>query len=254
MSHGPGVTHLPAPWSRAEPARRHDVRRKGGLRVLEDRRGLLQRRRFPAIRRAEGNAGAERHEQPRRTHADGEPRRRHQDLHVRPRPAGHCHRKQARADRHAGSRGNGLVTPDYVMPDRFMPTDGGTREFRECRSRSLRRAPRPTASTRYSRHAPGANIGTNLATNFAGRSRIAARHHDQRRRVLQPGARPLLHQPARARHRCAGHGRLRRLGAHRAHVQRVSDAGQRRRRRQSGVPLLHSAAARQFAFFLRVAG
>ena len=61
---------------------------------------------------------------------------------------------------------------------------------------------------------------------FRGRDRDNARWTHHRRRVLQRRARPLLREPAGAGHRRARHRAFRRLGAHRIHVQGVSEPGE----------------------------
>ncbi len=62
------------------------------------------------------------------------------------------------------------ITPDYVMPDRFLATDAGTVEFAGVDSISATQSCPPTAKTRYSspRFRDRAPISTS-ATNFAGR-------------------------------------------------------------------------------------
>ena len=84
--------------------------------------------------------------------------------------------------------------------------------------------------------------------------RVVSRAAGDRRRVLPRGPRPLFHQQPAAGNRHAGFRAHRRLDAHGPVVQGVSQPGQRRRKRQSGLPLLYSAGARQFAFLFRLAG
>src|SRR5438094_535621 len=75
---------------------------------------------------------------------------------------------------------------------------------------------------------------------------------NHRRRVLQRRARPLLHESACSRYRC---GRLRtvfRMVAHRLFARSVSDDGCWGCHDESGLPVLHSTAARRFALFLGI--
>src|SRR4029453_13351993 len=63
-----------------------------------------------------------------------------------------------------------------------------------------------------------------------------------RDRVLPPRARSLLHHVAAGGHRRAGFGTFFRLVAHRADVPGVRRSGERRSGKESGLPVLHSAA------------
>ncbi len=66
-----------------------------------------------------------------------------------------------------GVAATGLVTPDYVMPDRFIATDGGTVNFANVDSLRLRRA----ADRRRQRAVRNAaRTGANRAINYAGQS------------------------------------------------------------------------------------
>jgi len=60
----------------------------------------------------------------------------------------------------------GLVTPDYVMPDRFVATDGGTVNFANIDLFAY--GPLPVDG--INAHFAGRAIDTNLATNYAGQS------------------------------------------------------------------------------------
>ena len=60
----------------------------------------------------------------------------------------------------------GLVTPDYVMPDRFVATDGGTLAFAGVDSLGYALLPTDGVSALFA----NLQTGPNLATNFAGRS------------------------------------------------------------------------------------
>jgi len=65
-----------------------------------------------------------------------------------------------------GVAATGLVTPDYVMPDRFVATDGGTLTFANVDTLAYAALPTDGVNALFANLAPGSN----LATNFAGRS------------------------------------------------------------------------------------
>ena len=64
-----------------------------------------------------------------------------------------------------GVAATGLVTPDYVMPDRFVATDGGTLTFAGVDTLAYPALPTDGVNALFSNHA----TGPNLATNFSGR-------------------------------------------------------------------------------------
>ena len=150
----------------------------------------------------------------------------------------------------AGLAALGLIAPDYVIPNGFLATDGATLDYAGVDTMTYASLP---ADGLGARNRAGAAI-PNVATNFAGKAVSLPALLRDFRRVLQRRARPLLHQQSAARHRRAGHGAHSGLGANGAVVQGLSQPGQRRGRRQSRVPLLHSSCARQFALLLRIAG
>jgi hypothetical protein len=65
-----------------------------------------------------------------------------------------------------GVAATGLVTPDYVMPDRFVATDGGTLTFADVDTLAYAALPTDGVNAVFATLASGPN----LATNFAGRS------------------------------------------------------------------------------------
>ena len=65
---------------------------------------------------------------------------------------------------------SGLITPDYVMPDRFVPTDGGVLDFAGVDSLSYPILPTDGVNALFANTTPGPNTGPNLATNFAGQT------------------------------------------------------------------------------------
>ena len=75
-----------------------------------------------------------------------------------------------------GVAATGLITPDYVMPDRFLPTDGGTLDFAGVDSRSYPNLPTDGDSAIFAARLPLPPTGHNTATNFAGVS--ASLSHD----------------------------------------------------------------------------
>ena len=84
------------------------------------------------------------------------------------------------------------------------------------------------------------------AWRSCARGRAGVRDHG--RRVLQRGARPLLHHAARTPRSTRSIPAHRRLGAHRPRVRRATQRRARRRARgEPGVPLLHSARPRRLA-------
>jgi hypothetical protein len=115
--------------------------------------------------------------------------------------------------------------PDYVMPNQFLPTDGGTINYAGVDSVSLRAACRGRIASRCTRRCRAASSTPTLARNFAGGVDDAADARGHRRRVLQPVAAPLLHQQPAARHRRAGLGQDRRLGPHGPRVLLYSPTG-----------------------------
>ena len=143
-----------------------------------------------------------------------------------------------------------LIAPDYVMPARFLPTDGGTVDYAgvdQVDLRDVTNRRRELRSHRQRHDAP------NAAHNFAGQIRLASRRGD-RRRVLPRSARSLLHQPPAPDIDALDSGRIAgwtRTGLVFARFPR-HHAG--RTRCQPGLPLLHSAAARGFAFLFGIAG
>src|SRR4029077_7329289 len=62
----------------------------------------------------------------------------------------------------------GLVTPDYIMPDRFVRTDAGVLSFSGGDSLSYPQLPADGVNALFASTLPGPNIGPNIATNFAG--------------------------------------------------------------------------------------
>ncbi len=62
----------------------------------------------------------------------------------------------------------GLITPDYVMPDRFLPTDGGTLGYAGVDSLTYMALPIDGVTALFAGTAPGPITGPNVATNFAG--------------------------------------------------------------------------------------
>ena len=60
----------------------------------------------------------------------------------------------------------GLITPDYVMPDRFVPTDGGTLNYASVDSFTYAALPTDGVAALFA----GPAIAPNSATNFAGQS------------------------------------------------------------------------------------
>ena len=60
----------------------------------------------------------------------------------------------------------GLVTPDYVMPDRFLATDGGTLGFANVDSLGYAALPTDGVNALFA----NLSTGPNIATNFAGQS------------------------------------------------------------------------------------
>ena len=65
-----------------------------------------------------------------------------------------------------GVAATGLVTPDYVMPDRFVATDGGTVNFANVDLFAYGPLPTDGVTAQFAGRANGVNI----ATNYAGRS------------------------------------------------------------------------------------
>jgi hypothetical protein len=65
-----------------------------------------------------------------------------------------------------GVAATGLVTPDYVMPDRFVATDGGTVNFANVDLFAYGPLPADGVTAQFA----GRANDINLATNFAGRS------------------------------------------------------------------------------------
>jgi hypothetical protein len=64
----------------------------------------------------------------------------------------------------------GLVTPDYIMPDRFLPTDGGSLIYANTDSFNYNLLPTDGVNALFTGITPGPIIGPNIATNFAGQS------------------------------------------------------------------------------------
>jgi hypothetical protein len=62
----------------------------------------------------------------------------------------------------------GLITPDYVMPDRFIATTGGTLSYANVDSLSYPSLPTDGATALFASVNPGPTTGPNIATNFAG--------------------------------------------------------------------------------------
>lgn len=60
----------------------------------------------------------------------------------------------------------GLITPDYVMPDRFLPTDGATVDYAGVDEVSYTALPTDGVSALFR----GGSIAANRASNFAGKS------------------------------------------------------------------------------------
>ena len=67
-----------------------------------------------------------------------------------------------------GVAATGLVTPDYVIPDRFIATDGGTLNFANVDSFGYPGLPTDGVNALFVSTLPGPNTGPNIATNFAG--------------------------------------------------------------------------------------
>ena len=64
----------------------------------------------------------------------------------------------------------GLVTPDYIMPDRFLPTDGGSLIYANTDSFNYDVLPTDGVNALFTGITPGPIIGPNIATNFEGNS------------------------------------------------------------------------------------
>jgi len=62
----------------------------------------------------------------------------------------------------------GLVTPDYIIPDRFLPTDGGSLIYANTDSFNYNVLPTDGVNALFASTFPGPNTGPNIATNFAG--------------------------------------------------------------------------------------
>ena len=62
----------------------------------------------------------------------------------------------------------GLVTPDYIIPDRFVATDGGVLNFAGVDSFSYALLPTDGVLALFAATLAGPSTGVNLATNFAG--------------------------------------------------------------------------------------
>jgi len=69
-----------------------------------------------------------------------------------------------------GVAATGLITPDYVIPDRFLPTDGGTLDYAGVDSFTYLGLPTDGVTALFTGVAPGPITGPNLATNFAGQT------------------------------------------------------------------------------------
>ena len=69
-----------------------------------------------------------------------------------------------------GVAATGLITPDYVIPDRFLPTDGGTLNYANVDSFSYLALPTDGATALFTGITPGPITGPNIATNFAGQT------------------------------------------------------------------------------------
>jgi hypothetical protein len=137
----------------------------------------------------------------------------------------------------AGFAGLGLATPDFTIPARFIPTEGGTLDYASGTDHINLPALPSDGVTAVDRNG---SPRSRDAEELRERHRRDDRNADRRDRVLQPGARPLFHQLARRRYRCARHAAHCGMDADRLVVQRLSIAGVGRRRGDIGLPDHHS--------------
>ena len=120
------------------------------------------------------------------------------------------------------------VAPDYLMPQRFIATDGGTLDYAGVDAFTYPPLPTDGASAQYRVATHRAESGDELLRNL----HVARCDADDRRRVLQRLARSLLHQRARARYRCARLRTHTRLDTNGTRLHGVSEPARCRRRRR----------------------
>ena len=128
----------------------------------------------------------------------------------------------------AGLAALGIIAPDFVLPNGFLPTDGGTLEFAGVDQVAYGGA---AGRRRQRDHAAGFRDAERRG-ELRGRHRLRAGVAGDGDRVPARGTRPLLHRQPAARPRRARQRAHRRLVAHRPVVQGVPDAGERWRWRQ----------------------
>ncbi len=63
-----------------------------------------------------------------------------------------------------------LITPDYILPDRFIAVDGGALDYAGVSSLSYASLPTDGVTARFTGTTPGPITGPNVATNFAGQT------------------------------------------------------------------------------------
>ena len=128
-----------------------------------------------------------------------------------------------------GFQALGLIAPDYVFPDRFLPVDGATLALSRDRLDHLR----VVADRRLERAVPRRQRPTERRHEFRGPERHGPAATGDRRRVLPRRARSPFREPAGAGHRGARLRPVDGLGANRWHVRRVGERPRRSRRRRA---------------------